>query len=238
VRGGVHGLVLLARQRLAHAVLPIGAGGFDEGCFDLALLRLRHTFDQSPVGLGGRTRLEDATEPGCCVAMLGDEQHTGRVAVEPMHQPGAVTETIDHSGEKAVDVPLRTGSTLHGDTERLVQHHYVLVLIDDHRLDEIAVALGKAERRRQRRLRLWRQPDDGRHAHLLAALHAHVGLGALGVDTHLARAQQLLKMAVGNVREMHAKPAVEAHAGLVARDLDGFDGSAHPSSQRVACIPA
>ena len=70
------------------------------------------------------------------------------------------------------------------------------------------------------------------------ALQPRIGLHAPGVDAHLAGAQQLLQMAVGDVREMHAEPAVEPHAGLVARDLDGFDGRVHASSQRVTDIPA
>ena len=72
----------------------------------------------------------------------------------------------------------------------------------------------------QRRLALARGlRTTCRHAHLLAGLQPRVGLHALGVDPHLARAQQLLQVAVADVGEMHAEPAVEAQAGLVARDL-------------------
>ena len=159
--------------------------------------------------------------------MLGDEQHAGGIAVEPVHQPRPVAEAVGHAGEHPVEVALGAGAALHGDTVGFVQHQHVLVLVKDHRLDEVAVTLGETERWRERWLRLGRQPQDCRHAHLLAALHARVGLRAPGVEPHLAGAQQLLQMPVGDVREMHAKPAVEAHAGLALANLQGLDGHGH-----------
>ena len=67
--------------------------------------------------------------------MLGDQQHAGGVAVEPMDEARPVAEAIDHAGEHAVDVPLGAGAALHGDAERLVQHQHVVVLEQDHPLD-------------------------------------------------------------------------------------------------------
>ena len=52
MRGRVHGFFLLAGFGLAHAV-AIGAGGFDEGGFDLALGRIRHALHERPIGLRG-----------------------------------------------------------------------------------------------------------------------------------------------------------------------------------------
>jgi len=63
----------------------------------------------------------------------------------------------------------------------------------------------------------------------LARLDAHVGPHAPRVDAHLAGTQQLLQMAMGDVGEMHPEPAVEPHARLVARHLDGLDRCAHVS---------
>ena len=93
---------------------------------------------------------------------------------------------------------------------------------------------GVSDGRRLRRLRARlpaRAPAGRRSRRALAC-------DAPGVDAHLAGAQQLLQIAVADVGEMHAEPAVEAHAGLVASDLDGFDRCAHVSSQRVTHIPA
>jgi hypothetical protein len=114
----------------------------------------------------------------------------------------------------------------------------VLVLEKDQPLDEVAVGLGKAERRGKRRLRPRRLAQYGRHADVLAGFQARVRLHAAGIEAHLARAQQLLQMAVADIRKVRAKPAVQPHAGLIGRDLDGVDGGVHGSSDRAACIPA
>ena len=84
----------------------------------------------------------------------------------------------------------------------------------------------------------WNAIDVKRETHLLAGLEPRIGVHTPGVDANLAGAQQLLQMTVGDIREVDAEPAVEAHAGLVARHLDGFYGRAHVSSQRVSDIPA
>ncbi len=111
--------------------------------------------------------------------MLGDQQHAGGVAVEPVHQARPVAEAVGHAGEQAVDVAAGAGAALHGDAERLVEHQHVLVLEQDDALDEVAVGLGEAERRQQRRRGLRRLAHDRRHAHLLAGLEPRIGLHAL-----------------------------------------------------------
>src|SRR5690606_30337829 len=116
----VHGLILLAGERLAHTV-AIGARGLDESGLDLALRWFRHTFHQRPVGLRGGAGLEDAAELGGDVATFGDEQHAGRVTVEAVDEPRPVAEAIDHPGEKPVDMPLRARAALDGNAERLVE---------------------------------------------------------------------------------------------------------------------
>src|SRR6516165_7577976 len=45
-------------------------------------------------------------------------------------------------------------------------------------------------------------------------------------------------MAVRDMGKVHAKPAVEAHASLVARDRNTVDRGAHVNSQRVRWSPA
>ena len=123
------------------------------------------------------------------------------------------------------------GAALHGNAVGLVQDQDAFVLEQDHPLDEVAVALGEPERRHHRRPRLCGLADDGRNAHLLAGLHAGIGLHALAVEAHLAGAQQLLQIAVADLGKMHAKPAVEAQTSLAARYLDGLDRCAHVMSR-------
>ena len=239
VRGGVHGLVLLAGLRLAHAVLAVGPGGLHQRGLYPALRRLGHALHQRPIGLGRRARLEDAPELGRRIARLGNEQHTAGVAVEAMHQPRPLTaEAVGHAGQQPIDVTLGAGAALHGQPKRLVEHEHVLVLEQDRPLDQIAVALGEAQRRGNRRLRLGRLAHDRRHAQLLAGLQPGIGLHPLAVDAHLARAQQLLEVGIAHVRKMHAEPAVEAQPRLVALHLDGFDRSVHVGIARTSHSPA
>jgi hypothetical protein len=233
--GRVHGLVLLARQRLAHAV-AIRPGRLDQRRLDLALRRLRHPFYQRPVGLCSGSGLEDAPEPGRGIAALGDQQHACRVPVEAMDEPRAIAEAIRHPGQDAVDVALGARAALHGDAERLVQHHHGLVLEQDQALDEIAIALGKPERRHHRRAGLGRLAGHGRHPHLLPGLEPGIGLHALAVHAHLARPQQFLQVAISYRWKMHAEPAVQSQARLVALDHYGFNRCIHGDVLLAWCL--
>ena len=120
VRRGVHGLVLLAGRAL-RTRSPSGPAALTSAASTLPCGGLRHALHQRPVGLGCRARLEDAAELGRRLAMLGDQQHAGGIAVEPVHQPRPVAEAIGHAGEQAVDMAFGTGAALHGDAERLVR---------------------------------------------------------------------------------------------------------------------
>ena len=76
-----------------------------------------------------------------------DEQHAGRVAVEAVDETRALAaEAVGHAFEHAVDVLAGAGAALHRKPERLVQDEDVQVLVEDHFLDLVAVALGNAGR--------------------------------------------------------------------------------------------
>ena len=73
--------------------------------------------------------------------------------------------------------------------ERLVEDEDVLVLIEDHRLDAVAVGLGEPQGRRRRgRCGFLAFLHDARHAHLGAGSEPRIGLHALRVDADLAGA--------------------------------------------------
>src|SRR5690606_29582114 len=124
MRGRVHGLLLLAGPGLAYAV-AVRAGCLDERGLDPALRWLRHALDERPIGLRCRAGLEDAAELGGGGAVLGDEQHAGRVAVEAVHEARAVAEAVGHAGEDAVDVATRARAALDRDAERFVEDQHI-----------------------------------------------------------------------------------------------------------------
>ena len=80
-------------------------------------------------------------------ARLRDEKHAGRIAVETMDETRALAaEAITHAFEHAVEVFLRPRSTLHSEAERLVQNKNLLVFVEDHFFDGVAVAFRNAGR--------------------------------------------------------------------------------------------
>ena len=158
------------------------------------------------------------------VTGLGDEQNAGGVAVNAMNETRAFTaETVGHVFEHAVDMFLGAGAALHREAKRLVEHEHVLVLVDDHFFDEIAVALRDAERRLQTDAGFFRLAYNGGYADFHAHFQAVVGLRAFGIDPHLPRTQQLLQIAVTDFGEVHAEPAVEPHLAFGLADANGFN---------------
>ena len=79
-----------------------------------------------------------------------------------------------------------------------------------------------------------------RHADLLAGGETQVGVGTLGIDAHLARAQKLLQIAVADVGKPQPEPAIEAQTRLLGCDLDGLDrrGAGHVRANLVNASPA
>ncbi len=57
----------------------------------------------------------------------------------------------------------------------------------------------------------------------LPRLDAVASLGALAVEPHLPRAQQLLQRAMAERGIMPLEPAIQTDAVIVLRDLDRFD---------------
>ena len=156
-------------------------------------------FSHRPVYILNGPRLEQPSELRGGLAVLRDHKDAARVPVETVNEARALAaEAVCHPGQEPVDVPRRFCAALHGDAERLVQDHDLVILEDDHALDEIAVGLGEAGRRLQRRRNVRRGGREmNRDAHLLPRAKPGLGLHAPAVDAHLPRAHQLCTSAWG-----------------------------------------
>ncbi len=62
-----------------------------------------------------------------------------------MHEPRPLAaEAIGHAGQHAVDVARGARAALHREPKRLVQHQHLVVLVEDHGFDRVAVGLRRA----------------------------------------------------------------------------------------------
>ncbi len=203
-----------ARFSFAAAALVAHAGALGEEQRNAPLGGLGHAFDQGPVDFLGAARTEGRAEFGRDLARLGDKQHAGSVAVEPMHQHRPLALFVGERGEHAVDVALGARAALHRQAIGLVEHDQVAVLEQDHRAQRFGVArVGGALLRRGR----LRQAERG-HAHALTRFEPGRDLRPLAGDAHFALAHDLVEMGLRQVGESPAEPAVEPHAGLVLAD--------------------
>ena len=143
-----------------------------------------------------------------------------------MHELRSLAEPVDHGRQHAVDVTVGARAALHRQPERLVQHEDVLVLEQDHAFDQRAVGVGDVRVGAQASVfvhSLWRIARDLRHANGIVHGDAGIRLDAAAVDADLPRPQQLLQIAIADVREMDLEPAVEPEIGLLRQDRDGLD---------------
>ncbi len=148
-----------------------------------------------------------------------------------MRQPRALAVARERV-EQAVDVARGLRAALHGEPRGLVERDHVVVLVEHERGQKglVAARRGRAGSGlfgvRQRR-----------HADALAGFEPRVGLRAAAVDADLARAQELLQRAVGDVREAPLEPAVEPRARLAGCDLDDLH-AAHVNALRAMSRPS
>ncbi len=73
---------------------------------DAALRRLRHAFDQRPIDFLRLARAENLAELGRHAARLGDKEHTGRIAIEPMDEHRTLALFIRERSQHAIDMML------------------------------------------------------------------------------------------------------------------------------------
>ena len=171
LRRGFHHRVV--RHRMAGALVAV-LGDAHDGVFlvlflgeigrDAALLRLRHAGNQRPVDFSRRAFAERARELGGGEARLGDQQTARGILVEPMHQARLLALGVAHHFQHAVDMAHGAGAALHGEAGRLVQHHHVGVLEQDHLLEGVERLLrgfGEHAAANLRRVELERRNADG-----------------------------------------------------------------------------
>ena len=221
--GGHHHLAV------AHALL-------DQVQLDHPFLGLGVAHDDGPVGLLGPAPGEGAGQLGGRARGLAEQQHAGGVAVQPVHQARPL-QPFAPGRQQTVDVAGGLGAALHGEAGGLVQRQHLVVLVEHERLGEGDV-LGREGGARG--LVALAGLGQRRHAHLLAGGQPGVGLGAGAVDADLAGAQQLLDLALAQVRKAPLEPAVDPHAVLVRLHGNGQDGSHFGSlpGKSLRSIPA
>ena len=100
----------------------------------------RHAGDQRPVELARLARLEGLAEEGGGRARAGDDQHAGRIAVEPMHELRLAPLPVGEGFQHGVDMARHARSALHGEAGRLVQHDHLRILVQDGGFEHLAVA--------------------------------------------------------------------------------------------------
>ena len=113
----------------------------------------------------------------------------------------------------------RSGTTLHGQPHRLVEHQHVSVFVKDDRFEKGAVLL----RRRRVIARGRCLHFQRRNAHRLPGFQARLRLRALPVHPYFAFADDPLDMAERQARKASLEVTIDAHAGFVGGDGDGVD---------------
>jgi hypothetical protein len=223
--------VLVVLARLHHA-LAVRAQALGQGRVDAALPDLRPADHDRPIDLARLLAAERLGQFRRRPGASPQYQNARSIAVEAMHQARAFLVPEAQRIEHAVEMMRRAGAALHRQARRLVDHQDRFILVQHRGAQFLGIALGH----RARRGRPGRRGAQWRHAHGLAFRQAQIGLGALAVDPDLAGAQQLLQMAVRDLREMAAEPAVEPKLGLVRGDGAGFNaghGNLRPGSGEI-----
>lgn len=167
-----------------------------------------------PVGLLHVPATERGGQPRGRAGRAGEDQHAGRVAVQPMHEARPMLRPEAQRIEPRVEMAGNSGATLHRQAMRLVQHQQVLVPIQDQTLQILGQAgidfsgppWGGGWCQRQR----WNA--DG-----LAGRQTRGGVSAMSVHPHLTAAAQLLNGALRQAGEMPPEPSIETDLRFVFR---------------------
>ncbi len=178
---------------------------------DLVFTLGRNALDQRPVGLfrlAGAERLGEFHRRKPCA---GDHQHAGGVTVEAVDEARLLALLVAPGLQHVVDVAGNARAALHRQSCRLVEDKNLVVLVQQHLLQHVGIAL--VADRVAGELGVALLVDlERRDANRLARLDARIGFHSATIDANLAGAQELLQMAKAKAREMNLEPAVEPHA--------------------------
>ncbi len=151
---------------------------------------------------------------------FGDQQAAGGLLVEPVHQPRLLSLGVAHHFQHVVDIAGDAGAALHRKPGRLVQHHDVGILEQDHVLERLQrLVLGF----RQMAGNLGRIQFERRNPDALAFLDPVLAVGALAVDAQLALPDDALDVGKRQAGKARLEKAVDPHVVLVRRHHDGLD---------------
>ena len=176
-----------------------------------SLAAMPETAHQGEIALADAAGLQRLVQSEQRRPALGNQQATGRFAVEAVRQlkHGGLRSQGTQRLDEAVGHP---AAGVHRETGRLVHGQQMLVLVQ-YPLFEPAEA---PRRRWLGRGRLAHR----RQAHDVAGLQAVIRFGAAAVHPHLALAHQPVNPALGHAPEGGQKKIVEALAGAVFVDFN------------------
>ena len=163
---------------------------------------------------------ERAGQGGCGEAGFCDQQTARRFPIQPVHQPRLLPLGVAHHFQHVVDISRDAGAALHRKPRRLVQHHDVGVLEEDHLLQRLQ-CFGRSFGERARALR--GVELERRNANALAFFQPVLAVGALAVDAQLAFANDALDVGERQTRKTRLEETVDAHVVLVRGDDDGLN---------------
>src|SRR5690606_41345238 len=163
---------------------------------DFALTGRRVTGDDGPVNLAGRARPEHRAEMLGGSGSLGDDDATGGIAVEAMHEAWRFALGVRNALHDAIKVARGAAATLYGKAVRLVEDDDVIILVEGDTAQEAHVFFIDPKRLDRAGI------IDGRDADDLAGGYARAGLRACLVDPHVAVADKLLQTPKTQLREI------------------------------------
>ena len=186
----------------------------------------RHALHQRPVGFLRVALAKRRRQLLRRAARARHDENAGSIPVEAMHQTWLFALLAGPCFQHLVDMAADAGAALHGKPGGLVQHEHLVVLVQQHARQQLAIA-GMLQLATSNRSALDGLLIDieGRHAHHLSRLHAGIAFHAPAIDAHLAGAQQFLQRPEAEAGIVNLEPAVQPHAGFVCLDGDMLDSS-------------
>ena len=212
---------------MARAVAPVAA----DRRLDPARRRLRRAPDERGVRALELARADQLLQQRVRLRRAGDDEQPGRVAVEPVHDPGPVVVVSPLRAVREQALHERAGARRPGRVDdepgRLVDDEQVLVLPDDRDVQHLGLQLG--------RLRDLRRD-------LLPALEPEALGPGLAVDEDGAARDQPLGEGPGLELGALGEHAVEPRSGLLLRNAkeelcQGAGSSGRTPRTRRTAVP-
>jgi len=143
--------------------------------------------------------------------ILGNHHHTGRTAIQPVHDPGShltanAAQILDVVEQRVHErARCMAGSRVHDHPGGLVQHRNVTVLIEDLERKRFASDSG----------RLGRRQIDG---HLIAVVHREIRAGSAPGDIHVPVGNEFLNLRPRIALEKRYEEQIESAPIEIRRD--------------------